>query len=64
MMRIILLSTLALTLVFSIGLRCADAKVIGAWLFDEGEGDTTEDSSVNGIDGVLIGGPAWVEVLC
>ena len=42
----------------------ADAKVIGAWLFDEGEGDTTEDSSVNGIDGVLIGGPEWVEVLC
>ena len=52
---------LMLGLCFSVVSRCADAKAIGAWLFDEGEGDTAKDSSGNGVDGVLVGGPEWVD---
>jgi len=42
-----------------------DAKVdpdtiVGMWLFDEGSGDTTKDSSGNGDDGE-INGAQWVE---
>ena len=33
---------------------------VGLWLFDEGEGNTVEDSSGNGNDGTLVGGPTWV----
>ena len=44
----------------SVGYRIADAGVVGAWLFDEGSGDVAKDSSGNGIDGVLTGGPEWV----
>ena len=61
MMRTTLICALTLTLALGIVLRHADAKVIGAWLFDEGKGDTTKDSSGNDIDGVLVGGPVWVE---
>lgn len=32
----------------------------GAWLFDEGSGDTVEDISENGNDGKLVGEPKWV----
>ena len=35
-------------------------NVVGIWLFDEGEGDTAEDSSENKNDGVL-NGPTWVD---
>lgn len=52
---------LMIGLSFSTGSRRADAKVIGAWLFDEGSGEAAEDSSGNGVDGVLIGGPGWVD---
>ena len=41
---------------FSMGPKCANAKVIGAWLLD-GDG---ADSSGNGNDGVLTGNPGWV----
>lgn len=34
---------------------------IGMWLFDRGAGDVASDSSGNGNDGDLIGGPDWVE---
>ena len=34
---------------------------VGMWLFDEGRGDTTEDSSKNGNDGELMNGPEWVD---
>jgi len=39
---------LVVGLCFSTGSRRADADAIGAWLFDEGEGDTAKDSSGNG----------------
>lgn len=35
-------------------------NVVGMWLFDEGEGDTAEDSSGNKNDGTL-NGPKWVD---
>lgn len=37
------------------------AEVVGMWLFDEGQGDTTEEASGNGHDGALVNGPKWVE---
>ncbi len=52
---------LVIGLILGFGSRYADAKVIGAWLFDEGSGDAAKDSSGNGIDGVLTGGPEWVK---
>lgn len=35
--------------------------IAGLWLFDEGAGDETEDSSGNGYDGKLEGSPSWVD---
>ncbi|MBM3236205.1 LamG domain-containing protein [Candidatus Poribacteria bacterium] len=34
---------------------------VGLWLFDEGKGDTTKDSSGNGNNGTLISKPKWVK---
>lgn len=66
MAKSILSCSLSLLLVMgfvflSVGSKPADAKVIGAWLFDEGAGDVARDSSDNGIDGVITGGPEWVD---
>lgn len=41
-----------------------DAKIdpktcVGAWLFDEGKGDTAKDSSGNGNNGKLMNNPKW-----
>jgi hypothetical protein len=36
------------------------ATVAGMWLFDDGAGDVAKDSSGNGLDAKLIGGPQWV----
>jgi len=33
---------------------------VGVWLFDEGKGDTTADSSGNKYDGTLMNKPKWV----
>lgn len=35
--------------------------LVGAWLFDEGSGDKTVDSSENGHDGEFIGSATWEE---
>ena len=35
--------------------------VVGAWLFDEGKGNTTADSSENGNDGKLENNPKWIK---
>ena len=34
--------------------------LVGAWLFDDGNGDVAEDSSGNGLDGALKGDAKWV----
>ncbi|MBC8227963.1 hypothetical protein H8E77_00235 [bacterium] len=40
-----------------------DSKsIVGAWLFDEGNGDIAKDSSGNGIDGEIVGGAKWLEI--
>jgi hypothetical protein len=47
-----------LTVLITVGiLFSADAAVVGAWLFDEDDGDEAVDSSGRGIDGVLVGSP-------
>jgi hypothetical protein len=35
--------------------------LVGAWLFDEGAGDTAADASTNGNDGALLDDPDWVD---
>ena len=35
--------------------------VVGAWLFDEGNGEVAGDISGNELDGALHGGPKWVD---
>ena len=36
------------------------ANLVGHWKLDEGSGTTARDSSGNGYDGTLQGGPQWV----
>ncbi|MCP4450207.1 MAG: hypothetical protein GY809_02000 [Planctomycetes bacterium] len=53
-------------LLISLCLLCVQAQAIpdglvGYWSFDEGAGDIAFDGSGNGNDGVLTGGPVWVE---
>lgn len=36
-------------------------NIMGMWLFNEGNGNTAEDSSGNGNDGKIIGGAKWVD---
>ena len=36
-------------------------SLVGYWAFDEEKGDTARDYSGNGNDGVLKGGPKWVD---
>jgi len=38
----------------------ASAELVAHWTFDEGSGDIAYDSSGNGNDGTLNGGPVWV----
>jgi hypothetical protein len=35
--------------------------LVGWWKFDEGAGQRAADASGHGLDGTLVGGPAWVE---
>jgi hypothetical protein len=37
------------------------SDVVAAWLFEEGDGDIALDSSLNGNDGILLGGVTWEE---
>jgi len=48
--------------VLALGYRAAagPAGLVGYWTFDEGQGATAFDSSGNGLDGTLRGGPTWV----
>jgi len=36
-------------------------SIVGAWLFDEGNGNTARDSSRKGNDGKLVNGPKWID---
>jgi hypothetical protein len=61
MVRSFLALNLALLLAFGLSAvvisQSAEAKVIGAWLFDERNGDEALDSSARNVDGVLVGNP-------
>ena len=54
---------ISVTLPYNLGYAdIPKGALIGAWLFDEGEGDTVEDSSGNGNDITIAEGqPGWVE---
>lgn len=54
-----ILLTIGLSL--SLSSKHADAKLVGAWLFDEDGGDIAVDSSNEGNDGVFVGGPERVD---
>jgi len=60
-MKVKIFFTLAFLTILVLSYQIADAKIIGAWLFDEGKGDIAKDSSGNDVDGELKGGPAWVD---
>ena len=54
---------IVLSLMFaSIGTAEFDPKtVVGAWLFDEGNGNTATDASENGNDGKIENNPKWIK---
>ena len=39
----------------------AASNLVGYWKFDEGAGTTVSDSSGNGNNGSIVGGPSWVQ---
>jgi len=51
---------LVLGLVLTSRAEAADPSLVGWWKFDEGSGTIAYDSSSNGNDGTLNGGPVWV----
>jgi hypothetical protein len=56
------LAVLAAAIVFpSVDLAEADDRVVGAWLFDEGDGNVVIDASGNGHDGEITGDSEWVD---
>ena len=61
-MTLICIASVFVALVFAGGSHAAidPDTILGAWLLDEGTGDTTADASGNGHDGTLTGSPAWV----
>ncbi|MFB0551974.1 MAG: LamG domain-containing protein [Phycisphaerae bacterium] len=62
-LTIICISFIIVSLMFA-GQSYADIDpetVLGIWLLDEGKGEITEDSSGNGNDGTLGGGPKWID---
>jgi len=61
---ILVWATLVLASLFFTGLayaRIDPETVVGLWLFDEDDGDMTEDKSGKGNDGNLVQDPEWVE---
>ena len=60
-MIVTLIVCLSLSFLLMSGNAAIDPEtVVGAWLFDEGDGDVAMDSSGNGLDGILKEGPARV----
>jgi hypothetical protein len=52
---------LLVCLVFVLGIAgTASADLIGHWKFDEFSGDVAADSSGNGYEGTIYGGPVWI----
>ena len=56
----------SLCIALVLGLICPswaqiDPSLVGWWKLDEGGGTTANDSSGNGMNGTLVGGPVWVD---
>ena len=63
-MKLLLKFVLAAFFIFNIvatAFSLDEDSVVGIWLFDDDGGDTAKDSSGNGLDGVLINDPEWVD---
>ena len=62
MIRILCMSISVMLLFFCLHANAGQQKedIVGLWLFDEGSGNTAEDSSGNGYDGA-INGCKWVD---
>jgi len=64
-LRDLLIAMVALSavavLVSSSYARIDPEAIVGLWLFDEGKGNLAEDSSGNGHDGSIMGGPKWID---
>ena len=56
-----LLFCISLTFTALLYPKIDSAAIAGVWLFNEGKGDTTKDSSGKGNDGKLTNGPVWVK---
>ncbi|MBC8231837.1 LamG domain-containing protein [bacterium] len=56
-----LLFCISLTFTALLYPKIDSAAIAGVWLFNEGKGDTTKDSSGKGNDGELTNGPVWVK---
>lgn len=56
----VLLALVLVCLIANISLAEIDeADIVGMWLFEEGNGETAVDSSLNGNDAIFNGGPNW-----
>ena len=53
-------SGIILSIAYQAEAAIAPETIVGIWLLDESKGDVAEDSSGNGHDGELVGGPKWV----
>jgi len=51
--RLIVILTILISVIAFQSTNAMSESLIGLWLFDEGEGDTTQDSSTNGNDGEI-----------
>ena len=62
MRNLILGIAVAIIILLTAGMAVCEQNGLVLYLpFDEGEGDVAEDLSGNGNDGVLVGGPEWVD---
>ncbi|MDD5063913.1 MAG: right-handed parallel beta-helix repeat-containing protein [Phycisphaerae bacterium] len=57
---VVFLVGLGAAFLISVPIAFADPNLIGWWNFDDGGGDIAGDSSGNGYDGTLVGGPTWI----
>ncbi len=62
-LTIICISCIIISLMFAVvsNAKIDQKDIMGMWLFDEGKGDVTADSSANKNDGTLENGPEWTD---
>ncbi len=62
-LTVLCFSFIGISLMFAVvsNAKIDQQDIMGMWLFDEGKGDVTADSSANKNDGTLENGPKWTE---